>query len=276
MANVWLAKLVGVMGNLFGIGGTGGIKIKNDSGVGAARNAADNDYVKFRAARIPASGENINDLVTLLDAQGRCPNITFAFDGATPPSGGANTKKFGFCHTTGGSYTAGEVVYDDGASLLKMPSSVCGLITTGLAISGTISLINNGLYALQGGTWTLKGDGGSSFTGLVKSIEVTYTYSDATKSSSTSIPDGAKVLCTRNLVETAFDNLATLEVVVDGSSDETLLATTDTDQETVGEYQSDETHVISSSTEGVVKLTIANSPTAGAGRVIVEYVTPLS
>jgi len=273
MANTWISKLRGTMSTLFGIGGPSGVNVKNNSGVAEIRNSTDAAFASLRAANIAASGETINDVVSLLDLRGRCPNIMYSFAGGSPPAGGINTNLFGFCHTSGGSYTAGDVVFDTGSALVKIPSSVCSALTTGSSITGTISLIANGVYALQGGTWTLKGDGGSESTGLVKSIEIAYVYSDATKTSTTTIPDGASILSVKNRVTTPFNNGATLAVSVEGTASELIMATTDNDQLVASEYVNNETIDIVSTTTGVIQLTLANSPDAGAGSVIVLYTT---
>jgi hypothetical protein len=272
---VLASKLRGIIGNLFHLGGFSGPNIKNNSGVVEARNAADSAYVLLRGSGVPSSGEVVNDIPRLLDLQGRIAQIDFSFDGASAPSAGSNTGDFGFCHTTGGGHTAGDVIYDDGSSLITIPASVVKHITTTSAVSGTISLIANGVYSNDGGTWTLKGDGTGAASGSVLTIEVTYSNTDtAGKSSTTSVPNGARVLRVRNIVETIFNNSPTVTVIVDGTSDETILTTTDSDLETQGEYHRDDTHLITSSTEGVITVTVGGTPSAGAGRIIVEYATP--
>lgn len=270
-----MKKIRGIMGSIFQIGGHSGPNIKNNSGVIEARNAGDSAFVLMRGLGIPSSGDTVNDVPRFLDLKGRVAQIEFDFNGASPPSAGTNTDEFGFCHTTGGGYTAGDVIYDDGSSLITIPSEVVLHITSTSAVTGTISLIANGLYSNDAGTWTLKGDGTAAASGRVLTIELTYTNTDTTgKSSTTSIPDGARVIRVRNIVETIFNNSPTLTVIVDGTSDETILQTTDSDLETLGEYHREDTHLITSSTEGPVKLTVGGTPSAGAGRIIVEYATP--
>lgn len=273
--DIWLAKLKGIMASIFQIGGPSGPNIKNNSGIVEARNAGDSDYVLLRGDTIPSSGDTVNDIPAFLDLQGRAAQIEFSFDGASAPGAGTNTGKFGFCHTTGGGYTAGDVVYDDGSSLITMPAKVVKHLTTTSAVSGTISLIANGFYSRDAGTWTLKGDGTGAASGSVQTIEISYTNSDTGgKSSTTSIADGARVLRTRNVVTTIFNNSPTLTVIVDGTSDETILATADSDLTTVGEYHRNDTHDITSSTAGPVTVTVGGTPSAGAGKVIVEYASP--
>jgi hypothetical protein len=271
---IW-KNIEGVMASLFRIGGPSGITIKENTGVVELRNAADSAFVLGRGLLIPATGETVNDLVALLDLQGRVAVIEFDFTGASPPGAGTNTGKFGFCHTTGGGYTAGDVVYDDGTSLIDIPAAVCKHLTSSNAVTGTVSLIANGFYALQAGTWTLKGDGGGTGTGRVQSIEVTIGTS-ASYNSTTQIPDGARVLNTRLVIETAYDNSATIIVKVDGTADENLLLAAENDPSNIDEYQNEAAHKITSSNEGVVNVAISATPTVGAGYVVVDYVTPLA
>jgi hypothetical protein len=274
-APVW-DKLRGIIGNILQIGGPSGPNVKNNSGVIELRNAADGAFATGRALHI-ASGAGLNDLVTLLDLQARVPNITFDFTGASAPSPGANTNQFGFCHTTGGGYTAGQVVYDDGVALILIPTEVVRTLTSSSAVTGTISLIQNGVYAWQGGTWILKGDGGSTDVGENQTIEVPFAFGDegTTVSSTTQIPDGARILWSRVEVETVFDGAETVLLFLDGTANVNLLLTTEVDLQTVGSYQNREGFLVTAGNTGVVSVTLAGSTaTVGAGRAWVTYVTP--
>lgn len=275
MANVF-KKIRGIVGNLFQFGNGDGPNLKNNSNIIEARNAADDAFVLTRGALIPSSGETVNDLVALLDLRGRVADIEFSFDGASAPAPGTNTGKFGFCHTTGGGHTANDVVYDDGASLFKIPFTVVKHLTTRTAITGTTSLNANGVYCYQGGTWTLKGDGAPSNVGLVRAIEVEYDYTDGNVDSTTTVPDGTRVIRCRNVVETAFDDAgATVAVSVNGSTPEAIMATGDSNLDNAAEYHVEDTHLIDSDSEGVVRVAVTPaSATQGAGRVILEYLTP--
>lgn len=126
-------NIKGTLETFFRIGRSGP-GAKNNSNVLEIRNNADSAFAVLRAANVQASGTTLNDVATLLDIKGRCPNITFSFDGASAPAAGTNNGKFGFCHTAGGAYSAGDVVYDDGSNLLTIPSDIVRLITTSSAI----------------------------------------------------------------------------------------------------------------------------------------------
>lgn len=273
-------KLRGVMGQLFQLNGPDGPNLKNNSGAIEFRDTNDTAYAKGRVADTPGgTGAALNDAINLLMARSRVALIQYSFDGATPPAAGANTNKFGFCHTTGGSYTAGDIVYDNGTSLQVLPADVAGHLTTTSAITGTISMIANGFYAREGASWILKGDVVGAATGLVRTIEVPYAYSDATVSSTTAIEAGARVLRAWNKVEVAFDGSSpTVQVDVDGTvSNATIMATTDSNVKKANTYLVPEIVPIIADTEGPVLVTVTSSgSTTGSGRVVVEYVVPFA
>lgn len=271
-------KIKGTMEQFLQINGPDGAGIKESSGVLELRNAADDDYAVGRAADVPSSGSNLKDLVNLLMLRGRVADIEFSFDGGSPPSASANTNKFGFCHTAGGSYSAGDIVFDTGTALQILPSDVATHLTSRSAVSGTISLIQNGLYAREGATWTLKGDGTPTQQGHELVIEVDYAYTDTTVSSTAQVPDGAVVTRVTNEVEAAFDGSApAVQVDIDGTADETVMAPADSKPKKVNEYSVPQQTAIGSGTTGPVKVTVTpDGSTTGSGKVLVHYVTPLT
>lgn len=270
-----MTNILGTLSQLFKIGGKSGIAIKNNSGVAEIKNAGDSAFATLRAAQVGAS-PNLSDVVTYLDAAGMNANIEFAFAGASAPSAGANTGKFGFCHTSGGSYTAGDVVYDDGTALIKI--NTVKKLTTTSAITGTISLIANGSYAKEGSSFVLKGDGSGTSTGMVQAIELAYTFGSTTVDSTTNVPNGARVVRVENVVGTAFNGTSpTVAVTVNGSTPVTIMATTESDLTTVNQYESLAITDIAAANEGKARLTVSGgSATTGAGKVLVFYVIPLA
>lgn len=268
-------NIAGTLSSIFRVGGTAGVNVKHNSGAVEFKNTADNAFVTARALQIQSSN-NIADLVTLLDLIGHVPLIEYSFDGASAPAPNANAGKFGFCHTTGGSYTAGDVVYDNVTALVKL--NTCKGLWTSSAVTGTISLIANGMYAKEGGSFVLKGDGSGTNTGVVKVVEIEYDYNDTTVDSTTSIPDGARVVRVENIVATPFNGTSpTVELTVNGSSPLTVLATTLSDLKTSAQYEDQEVKLVGATNEGVVRATVvSSSSSAGAGRALIFYVTPLA
>ncbi len=276
----WFERIRGIAGDLFQFDNGDGAQIKNNSGIIEVRDSTDANMAILRAAGIPLSSSDLADIPDLLDLRGRIVDVEFDFTGASAPSPGANTDTFGFCHTSGGSYTAGDIVFDNGSALVVMPSNVATHLTSRSAVTGGISLIQNGIYARQGVTWTLKGDGTPTQTGHELAVAVDYDFNDegTPVSSSTEVPDGAVITRVTNSVSTLFnDSATTLQVDIDGTADETVMATADSKLKFANEYSVPQHTAIVSGTTGPVRVTIAGgSPTAGEGQVIVHYVTPLS
>lgn len=272
--SVW-TKIIGIMGNRFQIGGPSGVNLNNNAVILEVKNAANTAFAKIKGASISA-GDVANNIVSLLDLQGRIALIQYDFDGASPPAPGDNTNKFGFCHTTGGSYTAGDILYDPGSvALVVMPFEVCRHITTTSAVTGTISFIANGLYAQESlRTFVLKGDGGSTSTGQMRSISVAYAHDAIAPVSTTSIPANAKIYNVRNDVTEVFNGTApTVAVTIEGAGSTTVQAAADNAPKTIGVY--DTPQYTDNPDLGVVKVTVVpDSSTTGAGTAMVEYTTP--
>lgn len=263
----------GIFGSTFQIGGTAGAKLKNSSAVLEARNAADNDYAKLRALRIQTS-PGINDIPVVVDTMAKV--IQFSFDGASAPAAGTNTGKFGFCHTTGGSYTAADVVYDTGAVLLVMARETCKIIVTTDAVSGTVSLNADGIYGWEGSAYVLKGDGAATDTGFVKCIKLDITKDSTNVDSTTSIPDGASVIRTSVRVDTVFNGTApTVAVTVQGSSPVSLMTTGENNLKAANQYDNEDIIDIGATGTGVVRAAVtSDTSTTGVGKVFVFYTTP--
>lgn len=266
-------NFIGTMKDIFHIGGPSGNAIKNTTDGVSVRNSADSAFQNIQIKQ--ASGSVVEHGVNWLDLRDANVLIQFSFDGGTAPAAGTNTDTYGFCHTSGGAYTAGQIYYDDGTTLRATKVHVGTRITTGSAITGTVSLNANGVYAAHSATapysWTLKGDGMAGGTGVTKVIEVPIDTS-ASKSSTSSIPDGAQVLRVSTKITTAYDNSATIEVLVDGTSDLVIQPTTENDPSTVNMYVSEvENGNITASNEGVVTVNVGNTPSAGAGTVLIEF-----
>lgn len=270
-----LVDITGVMGTTFQVGGTSGAKIKFASSGVDFKNSADSAFVTARALPL-ASGGSINDLATQIDLRGRIAQIGFSFAGGSAPSAGTNTGKFGFCHTSGGAYTAGDVVYDDGSTTLSDFKITYPLhITTTSAVTGTISMVANGIYSNDSGTWTIKGDGAGSGTGNVQFVELAITYSSGNVDSTTSLPDGSRVLGVDTVVTTAFDGSApTVAITANGGTPVTLQAVTGNNLKVANQYKTTAITKIGSTGAGVIRAAVTpSSSTVGAATIYVWYVT---
>lgn len=267
------SNLLGTLKTAWEIGKTAIVKLLNNSGVLEIRDTSGTTWKALRALSIQTSN-TINDVPTLLDTMGIV--IQFSFDGASAPTPGDNTGKYGFCHTTGGSYTNNDVVYDDGVSLIKLPRETCKLILTSATVTGTVSLITNGVYGWETSAYVLKGDGASTDTGFVKCIAIPFTKDSGAVSSTTAIPVGATILRQTVKVDTAFIGTApTLSAIVDGASPTNIMAVTENDLKTAGHYLKDERFYIDTGYNGVIKITVTpDGSGAGAGVYYVEYIVP--
>jgi hypothetical protein len=268
-------KLSGVIGSFFRIGLTGNA-IKHHADGLEARAGDDGSTVNMVVARATAN----THAATYLDLKERAVLIEYSFTGATPPSPGANTGKYGICHTTGGSYSAGELVLDNGTALVKLTIFKGLLAAATTSVTGAVSMIANGLYVAQAATtpfsWTLKGDASLTGAGYVKVIQITVGATAGAFNSTEIIPSGAVVLESVVEVTTLYDGTNTLAVTVQGSSPVTVQAAAENNVAVVDEYSVEQRTPIGATGTGVVRATLAGDSSVGAAEVYVSYVTPLA
>lgn len=271
-------KLLGTSNESFKVGLTGN-QIKNDTDGIAIRNTADNALKNAVVAR-PQGASADTHAATYLDVKQRIVLIEYSFAGSDVGTGinpGDNTGKYGMCHTDGSTYVAGSIYYDTGVALEIIPMYKMMEAASTTAFTGTVSMIANGLYIAQsaGGnyTWTLKGDGSGTSTGVEKFIEVAVTASKGNFDSTTVIPEGARI--TRVLVDvtTLYDGGATIQVTANGSAPVTLQATTENLPSATGTYGNTPMAVLGATGTGVVRVVLGGGTvTVGAAKVIVGYV----
>jgi len=266
-------KIVGISSETLQIGLSGN-QVKNDTDGLAVRNEADNANKNMVVARPQGASQDVH-AATYLDVKERALLIEFSFNGGSPPSPGANTGKYGFCHTSGGSYSAGAIYLDTGAALTTVPLYKMQEMLTTTAVSGTVSLIANGYYIAQTAsapyTWTLKGDGTGSNTGVSKSIKVAVTATAGNFDSTTSIPTGARILRVWTNVTTAYNNNATIQVQINGGTPLVVQATTENRPSKINLYQNTPWADVAAGNAGVVRVTLGGTPSLGAADVVVEY-----
>lgn len=102
---------------------------------------------------------------------------------------------------------------------------------------------------------------------IIKTLNTT-----ASQSSSTQLPTGAVVTKVHMKVTTAYDNGATLQVGVTGTPD-AFAGTTAFNLAETGDYILDDFSAALGSAANVLA-TLGNSPTVGAGTLLVEYCVP--
>lgn len=274
MASIY-DDLRGVYSPKFRIGDIGGIDVFNNSGVMEFVDAS-GVRVTTRGAHIKA-GANLNDLVTFLDAKARVADIEFSFDGSSPPTAGANNGKFGICHTSGGEYSVTEVYYDNGSELILIPSELVKHITTAVAVSGTIQLLQYGFYTRRGASFMLTGDGTPVEAGKMNVISIPFTK-DAVSAILSTKPIGSLNEITRLsvVVTEAFDGTdPSIDIVLDGTTPLSLW--TCNRITTLGQYENREIQKVDASSSGNVSVTLSGGgSTTGAGFVYVFYGLPFA
>lgn len=274
-------KIKGIIGDIFllGIGDAShGIKDNTD---GVAVVANDESTLANAVVARPQGASQDTHASTYLDTKERVIDITAGFDGAAPPAHVAG--QYLLCHTSGGGYSAGNIYLDDGVAFNLIPMYHMMCASPRVAITGTVSMIADGLYLAEGAaapwSWTLKGDGTVTYTGVVLAIEVPFGFADfpGTKSSTATIPTNAKVIRSIVKVSTLFTPgvSPTVAVDIDGPVTDTALRAT-SDQQLKVANQYDVVDEITNADGGPVRLTFAagGAVLAGAATCLVEYVTP--
>lgn len=266
-------KIAGTTSETLQIGLTGNV-IKNHTDGLAVRNEADDANKNLVVAR-PQGANADTHAAPYLDVKERVLLVEFSFDGGSPPAPGVNTGKYGICHTSGGSYNAGAIYLDDGVALTAVTINKSHLLLTTTAVTGTVSLIANGIYIAQAAaapySWTLKGDGTPTSTGVQKAVKVTVGSAAGNFDSTTSIPSGAKILRVLTDVQTLYDGAATIEVRINGATPLTVQATTENRPNKVGLYANTPFSDVGAANAGVVRVVLGGTPTVGAAEVVVEY-----
>jgi hypothetical protein len=262
-------NLKGIMGSLWQVGGPAGNALKAETYGLSVRDKTGSTLQRLGVGRAVST----TDATSFLDVQEKAILIQFSFDGASPPVAGTNTGNYGMCYTSGGSYNAGAIYLDTGSTLLAVSGYKGQLIMTTAAFTGSVSLVANGIYVAQTNTapfsWTLKGDGAPTASGLSKSISLTVGLSNV--SSTTSIPANSTVTGVVLNVTTGYGIGTTLAVTVNGSTPVTILSSTENDPTTVDLYTKQQDTLIGALNAGTVLVTVAGGPVAGASQVIVTY-----
>jgi hypothetical protein len=281
------AKFRGIVGNIFTLGISSSAHSLKDNVDGVAiRNNNDTQNANIVIARPQGVNQNAHG-TTYLDLKERTVDIEFAFDGGTYTPG-ANNAKYGMCRTSGGAYTAGVIYLETGLSLDPIPMYKMMLACSRISFGGTVSMIEDGLYLAESAvapySWTLKGDGGASSTGLVKMISVSFSFLDIGTPvfSTASIPGGSKVLSTTVELDAQFagGSSPTCLVEVNGVAIDTILQSTSDNNiamsNTPNYFANDETIGVPFGQGGPVRVTLGGTASTGNGEVIIMYVQPLN
>lgn len=203
--------------------------------------------------------------------------IEFHFNGASAPVAGTNTGQYGICGKTGGTFNAGEIVYDDGASLTKIPVYKGMTITTACAVTGVgyeVSLVDNGFYAAESATnpynWTMKGDGTATETGMSKKVRLDLGLN--TVNSTSAIPLGSIIDKVELVIKEPYVDGTTIRVCVSGVVLTELMGIDENCPQVANSYIVEPGIQITEADQaGVIHVPIANAATEGSGFVVITY-----
>ena len=270
-------KLKGTMEHIFHIGGPLSSFWKTDPGGSsnyiAARNYDDNEYSHVELADI-LRAEIIEDYnaAAQLDVRMFTVYLNGDFDGSSPTS--PSNKEFHFCHTSGGSFTAGRVYYRKAGAFVLVPTAWIKFLITTSSVSGTVSLEADWLYAWNGSNWIKKCDSSGIGTGK-QYIKVPFDYTTTSFSSTSQIPSGA--ICTDVIVDltTAFNDSTIVSCETDSS---TIVTNNDIEHSVANQYVVEDITLISSADVCTVNVTKDGTnltdATIGEGVAYFGYVTP--
>ena len=243
------------------LGGSAGNIIKKIAGGFEFLNSAGTTLVNLRAAL--ADGSDQNQVGTLANIRDAVIRVDFSFSGASAPAAGTNTGSYGFVHTSGGTYDAGDVVYDDGATLRVVPITNNFLATTVAISGGTVELEADSLYINESQTapynWTKKGDALGSVAGVFRDLTVTATTGASTDSVQT-VTAGSDIKELDVFIGTGYDNAAVLTFSIGGVTIGTIDGV---DSAVTGRYRftPDDFNIAAGD---VLNVAISNTPTAGS------------
>ena len=276
-------KIQGIIGTTFklGIGATAHAIVDNADGVSITANNG-TTLANALVAR-PQGGAQNTHASTYLDLKERVIDLEFSFAGDAAPAPGANTGKYGICHTSGSDGAVGVVYLDGGTALTVVPLYQGSMVSPRSSFNGTIAMNSDNLYMAESGSaphsWTQKG-GEAHEAGEAQCIGVSFSYTDigTPVDSAASIPDGAVIIRTAVLVSTQFAGGAapTILVAVHGTADTTLSATTDNNASGVSgsQYDVEDLITLDATDGGPVRVTLGGTATSGVGMALVHYVIP--
>lgn len=260
---------------LVGIGvnveiGKDGPRIKNTSGVVEFTNQADDAFAKIRADH--PTGEN--DVVTLKYLRTRANIVvTGQINGGSPPAAGTAGRIF-MCTTTGGSYTAGVLYYDNGVTWEAVP------VEDGTSIKiaddltgGTLEFLGEHIYVwnADSSTWVDIGPAPAD-TQMVKTRRITLDYTDTGANNIGAVIEANSIPLEISLnVLQAFDGTNPIIEFGDGVDADRLGAANESNLKKLGVQVIDCEYLYGIATQLLATLTIGGSPTAGQVRITVRY-----
>jgi len=268
------ARMAGVIGNFFQLGGPSGPGFNNNLGALEARNAANNAYAIMRGAT--PSGDNDLTTKAYVDEIARPFIVTAQANAVSALISNTATEHYIVVSAPGtgaaAAYVAGAILWDDGSGTGNVailgPTSGQPIFCTAALTGGTFTFNADNEYIWTGSTWA---NIAPSVAGVVSCIDFAI-GTGASQSSVTSIPANAIVLRCDVTVTTPYSAGATISVGQTGTT-VLLQATADNVPQTADEYMAEQR-----TAWGVAPLpvlvTVGGSPASGAGTCTVMYSSP--
>jgi hypothetical protein len=268
-------KFQGMLPSFIQWGGPAGPGINQNGTALETKNAANNAYANHRGAYPLVDADFATK--AYVDQVARPFIVTAQSNAATALIANSGTEHYIVVSAAGSgaaaAYVAGAILWDDGTGTGNVtilgPTSGQPIFTTVALTGGTFVFSANNEYIWTGSTWA---NLAPSVAGVGLWIFVTTGL--ATVSSVTSIPANAVVTRIVTSITTAYSAGTTISVGQTGTVS-LLQATGDIVPQTVDSYGSSLPVAWGGSALPVL-ITIAGSPTAGAGTVLVQYTSPQS
>jgi len=241
-----------------------------------ARDATDSTYARFRVG----APVGPNDAITrsYADTLSKPIIVSAQFDGNNALPANTGTPSYKVVTTTGAFASIGDVIYDDGSGVgtTTVLTAIEGrvLAITDALSGGTVSLDPDSIYIwdADGSAYVKIGDIGS-VTGANRVIRYTITNA-ATQDSVTTIPASAIVGRCEVKITTPYSGGASISVGRAGSLALIMPPTGNTPQGASGNIYRRFQDTDWGGSALVVRTTITGAPAAGAGVIIVHYMTP--
>lgn len=266
----FFSRLNGIIGSFLQIGGPSGPAIKSNSTALEARNAADNAYAVFRVAT--PVGDNDATTRAYVDEMAYSKPVTEQISGAASAPSNTSTAHWIVVTTSGGNASIGDLYYDDGTATGTAAKIVAkagnSIVTTAAFSGGTISLDAQQQYVWTGTAWL---NIAANVSGAQYVIDMPI-GTGASQSSTKAIPANAVITRCDVQITTPYSGGTTITVGRTGSAS-LLQVTTDNVATVAGDYDAPQRTGWGAS-ELAVLVTVAGSPGAGAGRVLVTYSVP--
>lgn len=215
-----------------------------------------------------------NDFVTKKFMETRANIIvTGQIDGGSPPAAGTAGRIF-IVTTTGGTYTAGELYYDNGVTWEAIPMVDGTSVKIADALTGgTLTFLGDHIYVydLDTTTWMDIGPAPGE-TSNVKGVWITVGFADVGANLIKNVPLGCQVTRAKVRVTQVFNGTTPTMIIGDSGDTDRHMETKHVDLTKVGLYEVDLCYLYGSATDVNATLAFAGgTPSTGVATVLLEY-----